>query len=69
MARNKFTGEKTTDTKPGRRHSKVVDEAIRKHGNAATDDDATPMSPAMIERYDSTWQHAHRASERYRGRN
>lgn len=63
MSRNPHTGEKSSP-KSWRRHTKAVDEAIRKFGNAATDDDARPMSPAMIERWDSTWQHAHRASQR-----
>jgi hypothetical protein len=67
MARDKHTGAKTTSTKAFRQHKKSVAEAIRKHGNAATDADATPMSPAMIARWDSTFSHMHRASKRFWG--
>lgn len=68
MARNPYTGEKDTATKPERRHKKVVAEAIRKHGNGATNPDATPMSPSLLKRFDSTFDHMHRANERYRHR-
>jgi hypothetical protein len=56
MSRNKATGEKSTSTKPERKHNRAVDNAI-----------ANP-SPANNARTDKTFAKLHSSSTRYNNR-
>jgi hypothetical protein len=48
-----------------RRLNKVVDEAIRKHGNASYDKDATPVSKEIAQRWDAAFDHLNRQGNRH----